>query len=537
VEGKSTQVEQLLKTKTAITALKDEYGFTPLHYAIRANQPQMIKLLLERGCNAVNDNYNADYITPLELGYLYATEEVSLLWKHSFLPAKQHIPRTDTLGSGSEEVAVPGPIYSQQGLDDLTAYLRSKKRWRHVVHCLGVVSLISKVTDGMLDTFTAKEEASGPGLASNEAKDRTLAQKNKDEAGVAEEAKLRQEELVANQHRIQQHATEAHADKLVKKGQTNAARKKADEAAVKLTGSSNGGKPIHLPYREAVGTLTQDQQKKIEEVFHAIDFDNNGFVTVGELRQAVNMKLLYSGLGLPDASRDLKQTCRFFEEIDDDGSGRLDCREFGELCQRLIHRANTKLEGSTTESQGGAYNKAKQEYALKGAKVEAGVTQAPAIAPQSNRGANPFDAGPVTPPAHDPWGGINSLLVTGPGENMQYAACAFEGWEETAGWNPPVPHQDRLAEPLSPELAKEAEAVFRFVAGEDAMMSKAELLKAMDGDFGTFAQLDSDRNGHVNLEEWDLYLRKMVAEKGAENPEKGKKWSLTLFKTLRRAVP
>jgi len=89
--------------------------------------------------------------------------------------------------------------------------------------------------------------------------------------------------------------------------------------------------------------VSDHQLKLIADVFHSVDFDNNGYVTVGELRQGARQERIYSGLGLDDASENLKQTMKSFHH--DDDSGKLDADEFKELCVMLMEAAAKKADG------------------------------------------------------------------------------------------------------------------------------------------------------------------------------------------------
>jgi len=83
------------------------------------------------------------------------------------------------------------------------------------------------------------------------------------------------------------------------------------------------------------------------DVFRSIDLDCNGYVTVAELRQGVRQELLYSALGLDNASKNLNQTVKFFEMNDRDDSHQVDLNEFTELCQMLIKKAaGSESEGT-----------------------------------------------------------------------------------------------------------------------------------------------------------------------------------------------
>ena len=96
----------------------------------------------------------------------------------------------------------------------------------------------------------------------------------------------------------------------------------------------------------------------------------------------------------------------------------------------------------------------------------------------------------------------------------------------------------RFTEAKEPDweaIRAEAELVFGLVASLNAdedknTMSKAELIKAHNGDFKLFEQLDGDSDGRVTLDEWHTFLERKHMEKG----DKGDVWLRSVFHTLRK---
>lgn len=232
---------------TEITALNDDYGFSLLHYAAHASRVDLVKLLLERGAD-VNDNFNADYVTPLELSYLYRGDGVVDVEVLSCTTKTTHRRRQRASRRGGSRPC------SYLRLDDLVAYLRdqglspcaslppssslrsarNEKRWNRVVKHLAVVSFICTLTQVMLDIFTREEDAETK-LASVEAeKALSLSECSAaDKPRKAEKEAERHESEAANRSNVQRHATETRTNRWRKKGEAHAAhvRAEAEEAA------------------------------------------------------------------------------------------------------------------------------------------------------------------------------------------------------------------------------------------------------------------------------------------------------------------
>jgi len=88
-------------------------------------------------------------------------------------------------------------------------------------------------------------------------------------------------------------------------------------------GGLDGG-TVRAPLHESHIQLSDADRQMINALFRQLDQDKSGVITKLELSHAcVTGNVLYSGLGLTDRSRDMKQTISFFEAIDVDGSGQV----------------------------------------------------------------------------------------------------------------------------------------------------------------------------------------------------------------------
>ena len=82
LNGDLIELKHLLKQGACINA-PDDSGFLPLHIAIRNDQFEVAKLLLENGSSS-EDNNNDDFMSPLQLGYVVGNEDmIQLLWRYS----------------------------------------------------------------------------------------------------------------------------------------------------------------------------------------------------------------------------------------------------------------------------------------------------------------------------------------------------------------------------------------------------------------------------------------------------------------------
>ena len=82
------------------------------------------------------------------------------------------------------------------------------------------------------------------------------------------------------------------------------------------------------------------------------------------------------------------------------------------------------------------------------------------------------------------------------------------------------------------ELVEEAEMVFKLVCALESTgnkMSKKGMMRCLDGQYDTlFEQIDTDKDKWVTLPEWQAFLTKTKAEKGAG----GQKWMATVLHTM-----
>lgn len=137
-----------------------------------------------------------------------------------------------------------------------------------------------------------------------------------EEEAVAEEA-VEEEEEDATKEAVDEEEEEAE-EEAVEEGEEVDVELKVASAPERPKDPSTEG--TTQPPEE--GTLDIALKARVDALFSQLDDDETGFITIGELRRGVREKLVYTGLGLDDASRDLKQTVRFFEMIDEDSSGR-----------------------------------------------------------------------------------------------------------------------------------------------------------------------------------------------------------------------
>jgi len=82
------------------------------------------------------------------------------------------------------------------------------------------------------------------------------------------------------------------------------------------------------------------------------------------------------------------------------------------------------------------------------------------------------------------------------------------------------------------ESSQEAEDVFKLVAarhpdGDHISITKEELVKAHDGDYGIFDKIDVDSDGNLTLDEWYDWLKRTHLEKGGA-------WLTSILHTLSR---
>ena len=71
---------------------------------------------------------------------------------------------------------------------------------------------------------------------------------------------------------------------------------------------------------------------------------------------------------------------------------------------------------------------------------------------------------------------------------------------------------------VPPDVLQEAEEVFHRVSGKDFMVSKLELVEAMNGDVKIFESIDADKSGKISIEEWYNWILVSHAAKGEAGP-------------------
>jgi len=132
------------------------------------------------------------------------------------------------------------------------------------------------------------------------------------------------------------------------------ARRKAKQDAATAEAepeeAATGNREEHAGHRNRAAEAAAEKAEaervaKVHQTFEAIDADQNGSITLGELRQSV--KVLYVNLGIEKGGLTLGKMIKLFNSVmesDKDDSGMMDLHEFADFAQRLMQRCKQHEE-------------------------------------------------------------------------------------------------------------------------------------------------------------------------------------------------